>query len=78
MAHKHLTYLDIPAVRRRQTASKTLGRLKESMANPTLTEEQSAALKAKINRISQWASGTIPPTEHVVEVAEEVGVEEDV
>lgn len=77
MAHKHLTYLDIPSKRRRETASKALGRLKETLGNPTLTGDQETAVRAKIERLNKWASGTLPPVEHVVEVAEEVAVEED-
>ena len=76
MAHKHLNYLDIPAPRRRATAAKALGRLKESLANPTLTEEQVGVVHAKIAHLNKWAAGTLPPTEHVVGVAEVVEVDE--
>ena len=76
MAHKHLSYLDIPAARRRATASKVVGRLKESLTNPALTEEQAVALREKIDHLNKWASGNVP-TNHVVEVVEEVVVEEE-
>jgi chorismate mutase len=77
MAQKHLTYLDIPANRRRITAAKNLARLKESVGNPALTPEQLEAIKNRINHLHQWASGTIPNTEHSVEVTETVEVSED-
>ncbi len=77
MARKHLTYLDIPPVRRRATASKTIARLKESMGNPILTTDQQAAIASKIEHLNKWASGTLPTTEHAVEVSESVSVSED-
>lgn len=76
MAHKHLTYLDIPAARRRATASKTIAQLKESLGNPILSEEQKSTLAERIDRVNKWASGTLPSTSHVVEVRESVEVHE--
>lgn len=65
MAHKHLTYLDIPAVRRRATAAKSLERLKDSLGNPALTSEQMEAVRDKIAHLNQWAAGTIPQNQPV-------------
>jgi hypothetical protein len=59
MAHKHLTYLDIPANHRRLTAGKNLTRLKESLGNPALTPEQRETILARIEHVTKWAAGTL-------------------
>lgn len=75
MAHKHLSYLDIPKSRRRVTAGKVISQLKDSLGNPALTDEQRTAVLSKIDQLNQWASGTLP-VHHVVEISEDVPVEE--
>lgn len=77
MAHKHLTYLDIPANQRRMMAAKSLTRLKESLGNPVLTQEQQATILERIDRVTKWAAGNLPQNHHTVGVSEDVNVSED-
>ena len=89
MAHKRLTYLDVPAPRRKATASKALGKLKEALANPILTPEQEATLRARIDHLTQWTAGNLEVAEvpagkkakkakhHEVVVEESLNLEED-
>ena len=88
MAHKRLTYLDIPAPRRKNTASKALGKLKEALANPILTPEQEDTLRARIAHLTQWTAGRLEvnetpankkpkkPKHHEVVVEESLTLEE--
>jgi len=76
MAVNHKNYLSIPTVRRRATASKSLAQLRDSLGNPVLTEEQRANVLERINRINQWAAGTLPTNDHRVEIAEDVNVDD--
>ncbi len=57
-------------------AQKSITRLKESLGNPTLTQEQQEAILARMDHLSKWAAGTIPQTHHVVGVSETVDVSE--
>jgi hypothetical protein len=93
MAVRHKSYLDIPTVRRKTTASKNLAQLKNVLGDPTLTEEQRTALVGRIKRVNQWAAGSLAlsesqnkgqdkgqdkgRTKHRIEISEEVGVSED-
>lgn len=63
MAHRRLTYLDIPEARRKTTASKALEKLKESLGNPVLTPEQDAKIRARINHLNKWTAGKLEANE---------------
>jgi len=63
MAHKRLTYKDIPIGRRKETATKALGKLKEALSNPVLTPEQDVTLRARIDHINKWAAGKLETDE---------------
>lgn len=76
MAHKHLTYLDIPMARRRATASEAAARLKKSLGDPSLSTEQVDAVKDRLDRINKWAAGNLPRTDHTVTLNETVTIEE--
>ena len=80
MAHKRLTYLDIPAARRKATAAKALGKLKEALSNPALTAEQDTTLRTRITHLNQWAAGKLAVqggTHHEVEVYESLTLSEE-
>lgn len=76
MGHKRLTYLDIPAARRKNTGSQFLGRLRQSLGDPSLTEDQRTAVLNKITHLNEWIAGTLK-VDHVVEIVEEVPVVEE-
>lgn len=60
MAIRSLTYLDIPAAKRQETASKTMGRLRERINDPLASTEQRILLAEQLARMEQWVGGTIP------------------
>lgn len=76
MAQKHLDYLAIAPGRRRTTAGKLVEKLKESLSNPSLTEDQTSAITDRIQHVTKWAAGSVP-TSHIVDVSEEIPVSDD-
>ena len=59
MAIRSLTYLDIPAAKRQEAASRALARLQERLGDPTLNPDQAQQLKEQAKRLKGWSSGTI-------------------
>lgn len=62
MAIRSLTYLDIPASKRQETASKAVARLRDRVNDPTTSPDQRALLMSQLAKMEQWVSGTIPGT----------------
>jgi len=62
MAVRSLTYLDIPSARRRENAASAIMRLRERIADPLTTPEQSQKLRDQLVVMEQWINGTIPTT----------------
>ncbi len=60
MAVRSLTYLDIPAAKRQETALKVIGRLKERLNDPLVTSDQATLLSERVKQLELWANGTIP------------------
>lgn len=60
MAVRSFTYLDIPAAKRQETATKVISRLRENLNDPTTTSDQAARLTQRVAVLEQWANGTIP------------------
>ncbi len=63
MAVRSLTYLDIPAVKRQESASKALQRLRDRINDPLTSPEQSEQLRQQLAKLEQWSNGTIPQQE---------------
>ncbi len=59
MAIRSLTYLDIPAAKRQETASRALSRLRERLADPTLGPDQVRQLSEQASHLEGWASGKL-------------------
>jgi hypothetical protein len=54
------SYLDLSLEQRRGGAKAAKARLKAAMANPSLTSEQAQQLRAELQKIQAWESGTLP------------------
>lgn len=73
MGIKHLSYLDLNPQQRRQSANLAQQQLKRRLSDPSLTAEQQAQLRARVNHLGQWADGSLgtpqkvaaPPTKPV-------------
>lgn len=60
MAVRSMTYLDIPAAKRQETASKVISRLRERQNDPLTTPEQAQQLTDRVTQLELWASGKLP------------------
>lgn len=60
MAIRSLTFLDIPASKRRESASRALIRLQERLGDNTLSEDQRQQLKDQATRLEGWVAGRSP------------------
>jgi len=60
MAIRSLTFLDIPASKRRDSAARALIRLQERMGDPSLNPEQRQQLKDQATRLEGWVAGRSP------------------
>jgi hypothetical protein len=60
MAIRSLTYTDIPAAKRQETASRALERLRERINDPSTDPERVDQLKQQLVKLEQWASDTLP------------------
>jgi hypothetical protein len=59
MAVRSLTYLDIPAAKRQETANKVISRLRERLNDPLTTPDQALLLAERVSQLEKWANGTI-------------------
>ena len=59
MGIRSLTYLDIPAAKRQENASRALARLRDRVNDPMNSPEQTVQLSQQIAKLEQWASGTL-------------------
>lgn len=60
MAIRSLTYLDIPAGKRKDSASKIINKVREQLNDPLTTVEQAQKLQDRLILLEQWANGSIP------------------
>ena len=60
MAVRSMTYLDIPAAKRQETANRVISRLRERQNDPLTTPEQVQQLTDRITQLELWASGQLP------------------
>jgi hypothetical protein len=56
MAIRSLTYTDIPLAQRRESAAKTLERIKERINDPVVTPELRQQLTQQLVKLEQWAN----------------------
>lgn len=81
MAVKVMTYLDLSEEVRAHAGAQFAARVRERLADRTLSEGQREALLAEVSHIESWVAGTLPvatPTHHDVQVVETVGIVEGV
>jgi hypothetical protein len=60
MAVQRLTYLDLPAAKRRTSSQLAILKLQEHLNNPVLSAEEAAKIRTRIEHITQWMNGTLP------------------
>lgn len=78
MALGRITYLDLTPEQRREGAARARARLKTLLANPSLTPDQRAALRSRLDELRMWEAGELHKSrEHTVELTETVSVKEE-
>lgn len=60
MAIISLTYRDIPVDERLKAAQQAKARLRALLMSPGLTPEQRQELTQQLQRVDEWANGTLP------------------
>lgn len=59
MAVRRMTYLDLPAKKRRETSQRAIQRLQEQLIDPTLSSEQATKIRDRITHLQGWMAGTL-------------------
>lgn len=60
MAVQRMTYLDLPAQKRRETSQRAIYKLQEQLLDPNLSPEQSDKIRERLTHLQGWMAGTLP------------------
>lgn len=59
MAVQRMTYLDLPAHKRRETSQRAIARLQEQLLDINLSPEQSDKIRERLTHLQGWTAGTL-------------------